>query len=269
MGPNYVTEQKWLSMFGYPPCYNWRTLNRLALIVLLAGMGARGVSAQLSYFVDEHGRRVYVNPEPVVETSVPASPSHGNAAGKFAPKKRLILSPAKIAAPYIASRAAPAAAPAEAKKLDTVVEETARRHDVDANLVKAIIGTESNNNPRAVSNKGAMGLMQLMPFTARDLGVTNILDPVQNVDGGVRYLKYLLNLFGGDLPLSLAAYNAGPGAVERHGGIPPYRETREYVKKIGDRYGSLRSQAQVHEDHQAGILRTVDESGRVLYTNLP
>jgi soluble lytic murein transglycosylase-like protein len=138
---------------------------------------------------------------------------------------------------------------------------------VDVNLVKAMIHTESNNNPRAVSNKGALGLMQLMPFTARDLGVTNAFDPVQNVDGGVRYLKSLLTQFGGDLSRSLAAYNAGPGAVTRYGGIPPYRETQDYVKKIGDLYGSLRGQSQEKQYH--GLVKTVSENGKVTYTNLP
>jgi soluble lytic murein transglycosylase-like protein len=162
---------------------------------------------------------------------------------------------------------APIPAKATYASLDAVVEQTARRHDVDVNLVKAMIRTESNRNPRAVSNKGALGLMQLMPFTARDLGVTNVFDPAQNVDGGVRYLKSLLTQFGGDLSLSLAAYNAGPGAVTRHGGIPPYRETQDYVRKIGTLYGSLREQMPAPRYH--GITRTVDEGGKVIYTNLP
>ncbi len=263
-------------------CYNRITLKRLALFLLLAGIGVRGVSAQLAYYVDESGRRVYVNPEPKPDKS--AQNQTANKTRKRRPRRPAAtqgtLTPASL------SRTGPAHAIAEPASyaplartvqtdaanstrpdLNTVVEQTAKRHDVDVNLVKAMIRTESNDNPRAVSNKGALGLMQLMPFTARDLGVTNAFDPLQNVDGGVRYLKSLLTQFGGDLPLSLAAYNAGPGAVSRHGGIPPYRETQDYVRKIGALYGSLRGQQQ--EQHYHGIVRTVAESGKVIYTNLP
>jgi soluble lytic murein transglycosylase-like protein len=122
--------------------------------------------------------------------------------------------------------------------IDSAIQEAAVRHNVDPNLVKAIIKVESNFNPGAVSRKGAMGLMQLMPSTARSLNVTNPFDPQQNVDAGVRHLKGLLENFGGDVSLSLAAYNAGQGAVTRSGGIPPYSETRDYVRRITDIYGN-------------------------------
>jgi soluble lytic murein transglycosylase-like protein len=91
---------------------------------------------------------------------------------------------------------------------------------------------ESGFQPDAVSHKGAQGLMQLMPGTARELGVTDALDPAQNLDGGTRYLRMLIAQYGGDLGKALAAYNAGPGAVKRHGGIPPYRETHHYIDKV-------------------------------------
>ena len=109
---------------------------------------------------------------------------------------------------------------------------TARRHGVDPNLVLAVVSVESAFQPDAVSHKGAQGLMQLMPATARDLGVTDPLDPAQNLDGGTRYLRMLIAQYGGDLGKALAAYNAGPGAVTRHGGIPPYRETHHYIDKV-------------------------------------
>jgi soluble lytic murein transglycosylase-like protein len=122
--------------------------------------------------------------------------------------------------------------------IDQAIEEAAARHNVDPTLVKALIKVESNFNPGAVSRKGAMGLMQLMPSTARSLNVTNPFDPQQNVDAGVRHLKGLLENFGGDVRLTLAAYNAGQGAVMRSGGIPPYLETRNYVRRITDLYGN-------------------------------
>lgn len=125
-----------------------------------------------------------------------------------------------------------------AVQIDQAIEESARKHNVDPNLVRAVIKVESNFNPRAISRTGAMGLMQLMPKTARQLSVTNPFDPQQNVDAGVRHLKHLLNNYGGDVKLTLAAYNAGEGAVQRNNGVPPYRETRDYVKKITDIYGS-------------------------------
>jgi len=117
----------------------------------------------------------------------------------------------------------------------------AGRYGVDANLVQAVIATESNFNPWAVSAKGARGLMQLMPSTARRFGVNNIHDPEQNILGGVQYLRYLLDLFGGDLVLALAAYNAGEGVVQSVGRVPNYRETRDYVDRVLARYGRGRS----------------------------
>ena len=122
-------------------------------------------------------------------------------------------------------------------ELDNIIEDAARRHDVDPNLVRALIKVESNFDSRAVSPKGALGLMQLMPDTARALNVSNPLDPQQNVDAGVRHLKHLLQDFNGDVKLSLAAYNAGSGAVTRSNGVPPYAETRNYVKRITALYG--------------------------------
>lgn len=123
-------------------------------------------------------------------------------------------------------------------KFDPLIDEHASAHGVDPDLVRAVIQVESGFNPRAVSVKGAMGLMQLMPATASDLGVANPFDPAQNIGGGVRYLKHLLTRYDQKVELALAAYNAGPGAVDRYGqAVPPYRETRDYVRKITARKG--------------------------------
>jgi hypothetical protein len=122
------------------------------------------------------------------------------------------------------------------EQLDAAIEKAAAAHNVDANLVRAVVKVESNFNPNAVSRKGAMGLMQLMPQTARQLKVTNPFDPEQNVDAGVRHLKQLMESYGGDVKLSLAAYNAGQGSVARSGGVPHFAETRNYVKRITNLY---------------------------------
>ncbi len=126
--------------------------------------------------------------------------------------------------------------------LNAIVEKAARAHEVDPLLVHSIIKVESNYNTHAVSNKGAEGLMQLTPSTARMLGVSNSFDPQQNIEAGVKYLKYLKDLYKDDR-LALAAYNAGPGAVDKYNSIPPYAETQNYVYQVGKRYGEARRAA--------------------------
>jgi soluble lytic murein transglycosylase len=122
------------------------------------------------------------------------------------------------------------------RQYDHIIRMLCREHQMDFALIKAVIKAESAFNPRAVSRKGAQGLMQLMPATAGALGVADAFDPAQNLDGGSRHLGQLLTVYDGDLTRALAAYNAGEGAVQRHGGVPPYRETRAYVKKVLQRY---------------------------------
>ncbi len=140
-----------------------------------------------------------------------------------------------------------------------LAEEIARRHDIDPELVKRMIEIESGWNPYARSPKGAMGLMQIMPDTARMYGLRDPYDPVENIKAGVRYLRYLIDRFG-DIRLALAAYNAGPTVVDSYGGIPPYPETIQYVKEI------LR---EGYENKREKIYRVVLEDGTILFTNSP
>ncbi len=135
--------------------------------------------------------------------------------------------------------------------LDEIIEHTARKYDVDPLLVHSIIKVESNYNQYALSNRGAEGLMQLIPSTARRFGINNSFDAGKNIEGGVRYLKYLQGLYGNDLRRILAAYNAGEGAVTRYGGIPRFPETVSYVYMVGKRFGQLAQAQRARQSTQA------------------
>jgi soluble lytic murein transglycosylase-like protein len=156
-------------------------------------------------------------------------------------------------------------------EISSLVDKTAGEHQVDPKLVHAIIQVESGYNPRALSRKGARGLMQLIPATAARFGVRNSYNPEQNIEGGVTYLKYLLDLFGGNVPLSVAAYNAGENAVLKKGGIPAYAETVNYVQRVTGLYNpgpQVSPQVQAFsEPKDAPIFRLVDQRGVVHYTN--
>jgi soluble lytic murein transglycosylase-like protein len=156
-----------------------------------------------------------------------------------------------------------------------MVEETAKNLDVSPLLVDSVIQVESNYNPYAISPKGAQGLMQLMPATARRFGVKNSFDPQQNIEGGVRYLKFLQETFQDDR-LAVAAYNAGEKAVTKYGNVPPYRETVDYVAKVGQKYSQAKHAAsksapaakvaeklQPAEDQTRHVIGYVDQEGRL------
>jgi soluble lytic murein transglycosylase-like protein len=212
---------------------------------------------------DEHGRKIYVN------DSAAKSPARHTQEAQT-PRRTLMYWSSKdnrwkpVPPPNAASMRAARSAAAEVNQyvgresnqsanakivaanfsntlttgadIDSAIVQAAARHNVDPNLVRAVVKVESNFNPNALSRKGAMGLMQLMPSTARQLNVKNPFDPEQNVDAGVRHLKQLLESYGGDIKLTLAAYNAGAGAVARSSGVPRYAETQNYVRRITDLY---------------------------------
>ncbi len=152
------------------------------------------------------------------------------------------------------------------------VEKAASKYQIEPELIHAVIKTESNGNHRAVSRKGAMGLMQLMPSTANDMNVGNPFNPEENIEGGTRYLSYLLDKFNGNLTLALAAYNAGPKTVEKYGAVPPISETKQYVNKVfsiyrGKRYYSAQSSDNLRKEKPEPIYKIVLEDGTILFTN--
>jgi soluble lytic murein transglycosylase-like protein len=245
-------------------------------------------AAQIAASVDKNGNMTFINansqPHPHRSGSTISPPSVATQA-----PHDVRAEPAATSATAMPHRAAqptlPPAIPATADEfatappvptseesgdpMDRMVQEAAARHKVDPALVKAVISTESGWNPRAVSRKGAVGLMQLIPETAERYGVGNLFDPAQNVEGGTTYLKWLLDRYNGDLPKTLAAYNAGEHAVDLYRGVPLYPETQRYVQKVTHAYfqpGSGRNPTP-WSPPKAPVRREVDSNGRVVFTN--
>jgi soluble lytic murein transglycosylase-like protein len=209
-------------------------------------------AAQIASITDQGGRRLFVNQDP---------PTLMKTQGK---KPATIYLPGEAtftgnSRPWLSI---------DRDGAEKLVREAADRHHVDPALIRAVIETESNWNSRAVSRKGAGGLMQLIPTTARRYGANDLFNPEQNIDAGVRHLKGLLQRYNGNLDLALAAYNAGEGAVDRAGGIPHFRETKDYVQKVQNAYfrpGSGRLTDAF--TNRRAIHRDVDASGRLIFTN--
>jgi len=237
----------------------------LSLSMLFSAMPAHAQSGAESVVragaitptTDESGRKIYVNEDKVRGDATSAASRAGAAPArsplvywsstehrfKPVPTNGAVMRAARSAASevntYLDGRAQTHQILNRAftqEDIDAAIEQAATRHNVDPSLVRSVVKVESDFNPNAVSRKGAMGLMQLMPSTARSLNVSNPFDPVQNVDAGVRHLRTLLDNYRGNVQLTLAAYNAGAGAVSRSAGVPHFRETQNYVRRITNLY---------------------------------
>ncbi len=239
----------------------WQQYKAVGILLGTLALCALPAHGQIVSYMDSGGKRVFVNADPTPAARVTKTFPRGfkSAAGT----KPLTNQTPDAASPELA-----AAELANRQKIEVMIREVSARYNVDPALIRAVIETESNWNSKAISRKGALGLMQLVPGTARQMGVDNAFDPKQNLDGGVRYLHSLLQRYNGDLDRALAAYNAGPGAVDRARGVPRYRETREYVQKVTDSYFRPGSDRFPHAfDAPRPIYRMVADDGRVVFTN--
>lgn len=227
-----------------PPARNPNRHAAWALCLFTLGLCPNAISGEIISFTGPDGRRIFSNTGAVAIS--PAGPSPAPHAG---------------GPPRTGGRVRPPAG------IGRLIERIAQKHGMDPELVKAVARVESNYNPTALSPKGALGIMQLVPATAERFGVADPYNPAQNIEGGVRYLKFLQDSFPGNLALALAAYNAGENAVRKHGGIPPYRETRDYVRKIRQLYG-WRLPHSAAGGMKPDIVTYRDSAGRLVFSNL-
>jgi len=223
-----------------------------AIVLGTLGFAASSAFAQISLVQNFDGRQMFVNTEP---------PAKSRLSNSRAPKS--IYLPAEQT--FLGQKH-------QAMSLDrdcaeALVKEAAERHRINPDLIRAVIQTESGWNAGAVSRKGAVGLMQLVPSTAQRFGVKDMFSPKQNVDAGVRYLKTLLERYNGNLELALAAYNAGEGAVDRARGVPAFRETRNYVQRVQYLFNAGSGRFDGAYISSRSIRKETDPAGRTIFTN--
>lgn len=245
-----------------------------AVMLAIAVFGCASSYGENSY----SGRRTVVIPAKAVPVAR-VDPRSGQAVRTIVVAPKVILD-REVKAQVPGDEAGNQSVPAADSKVKSLVEEAALKFDVNPALIDSVIQVESNYNPSAVSPKGAQGLMQLMPETARRFGVRNTFDARENIHGGVRYLKYLQKTFKDDR-LAIAAYNAGEGAVAKYNNVPPYPETMSYVAAVGKRYGKARKAAEAKskaavakqpkpeapaEPKYAPVRQYVDSEGRIHLT---
>lgn len=215
----------------------------LGTVAVLTLFGSRGYGQALYSYTDDSGARVFTNiapKDPVTDLVITGSPP----------------SPT------------PSDLGTESPSLNAMIEKYAGHYRLDPSLIRSIIAAESAFNPKAVSPKGARGLMQLMPETAKRMGVENSFDPEQNIHGGAKYFRSLLDTFDNNLVLSLAAYNAGENLVQRLGRVPEIKETRDYIRSVTNLYG--KSDLEPQEDRERSqTFQFFDESGILHLTNIP
>jgi soluble lytic murein transglycosylase-like protein len=211
----------------------------LVLSLLVSCLGSRLMAAEITSYMDKDGHCVYVNSE---DHELRAAISRAGVAGASR-----VIEERKHAL----------------RAIEEYIAQVSTQFQLDPKLVVAMIEVESAWNPKARSSKGALGLMQLMPATAARFRVRDPFDPRKNVEGGVRYLRFLLDRFDQNLTYALAAYNAGETVVEKHGGVPPYEETQSYVVHVRKRFTELQGG---FLPNSTGVIRTI-EGGRIIYTN--
>jgi hypothetical protein len=271
-----------LSFTRIMPSSNFKKFFILQAVVLpaLLAFTSPQASADIYKYVDANGAIVFTNVprtnQTRIETVVRERPTHLKAAPEH-PEEQSLTETAKITPPEKA-KAAESVKPAQEKNyyvesgalsnvpFSEIISAKCDKYNVDPSLVKSIIKAESNFNPQAVSPKGARGLMQLMPSTAADMGVRKIFDPEQNIDGGVKYLRYLLKNFNGDVELSVAAYNCGEGKVIRNGMcVPAIPETKKYVRKVM----RLSRNPVTGTSYTKAIYKVELKDGSILFTETP